>query len=420
MRNNASNSDAPSSWKRSLYLIWIAQCLVLTGSSFVFPFLPFYIQELGITEIKQVAVWAGMLQAAPSFSLVIAAPMWGVLADKFSKKLMLKRAMFSIFVILILSSLVRNVYQLFALRILQGFFAGSVSAANVLVASIIPRERSGYGLGLMQTAHFIGATIGPFLGGFAADIWGYRNSFLVSGIMVLTGFFLIHFWIQDPPKEPRNTTQSTLSPETIQNQQTWAFTFAFLLVILLLVKVSFTIVTPIVPLFIKKIAASTRYIATTAGAIIAASGFAGMISAIAIGKVSDRGNHRQLLFLLLLVAGIFTLLSAMAKNPAQFLLFRVGAGFATGGIMPLINSNINLGTSRDKIGKSFGIASSISAIGTGFGPLIGGAIVSILSMEATFLFGGSMLILTAISSTFLLKNLPGGNDLMIKIGQEGN
>jgi DHA1 family multidrug resistance protein-like MFS transporter len=395
-------------WQQSLYLIWIAETLVLTGISFIFPFMPFYVQELGISDVQQVAVWTGLLQSSTSFALVLAAPIWGILADKFSRKLMLERAMVSIFIILALSSLVRNIYQLLILRILQGFFTGSVSAANVLVASTIPKEKSGYGLGLIQTAIFIGAMIGPFFGGFAADLWGYRNSFLVAGMMSLIAFFIIHFWVEEPSRETAEN-ENNVGNNIVQTQQSWAFTFAFLLVTLLLVQISLTIISPIVPLFIKKISLSTRYIATTTGSIIAASGFAAMLSAITIGKISDHSDHRTLLFTLLLTSGLFTIISAAARNPSQFLLIRMGAGFAAGGIMPLVNSNLNLGTSRNKIGRTFGIASSISAIGTGFGPLIGGAFVSIFSLESTFIFSGIMLILTAITSTFLLRNLPGGS-----------
>ncbi|MFA5646180.1 MAG: MFS transporter [Candidatus Ratteibacteria bacterium] len=405
--NISAFRDIPR-WKQALYLIWIAESLVLTGISFILPFMPFYVQELGISDVKQVAVWTGLLQSASPLALVLAAPIWGILADKFSRKLMLERAMIFVFIVLVLSALVRNVYQFLILRIIQGFFTGTITAANVLVASTIPREKSGYGLGLIQTAIFIGAMIGPFFGGFAADLWGYRNSFLVAGIMSLIAFFIIHFWVEEPPREP-GENKNNGGNNLLQTQQSWAFTFAFLLITLLLVQISVTIVSPIIPLFIKKISLSTRYIATTAGSIIAASGFAAMLSAITIGKISDHSDHRKLLFALLLVSGFFTIISAAARNPSQFLLIRMGAGFAAGGIMPLVNSNINLGTSRNKIGRTFGIASSISAIGTGFGPLIGGAIVSIFSLESTFIFSGIMLMLTAVTSTFLLRNLPGGS-----------
>ena len=51
-------------WRRTLYTIWITEFIAILGFSFVAPFIPYYIQELGVTGRKEVALWAGSASAS--------------------------------------------------------------------------------------------------------------------------------------------------------------------------------------------------------------------------------------------------------------------------------------------------------------------------------------------------------------------
>ena len=130
-------------WKRNLYVIWVAELVAIAGFSFVFPFLPYYIQELGVTELHQVELWAGVLMAAQAIPMAIFSPIWGSLADRYGRKIMVERAMFGSAVVITAMGFVQNVEQLLILRIIQGTLTGTVAAATTLVASSAPRERAG-------------------------------------------------------------------------------------------------------------------------------------------------------------------------------------------------------------------------------------------------------------------------------------
>jgi DHA1 family multidrug resistance protein-like MFS transporter len=39
-------------WRRNLAVLWICQVLSLMGFSFALPFMPLYIQEMGITDFE--------------------------------------------------------------------------------------------------------------------------------------------------------------------------------------------------------------------------------------------------------------------------------------------------------------------------------------------------------------------------------
>ncbi len=90
-------------WRRTLYTIWLTEFIAVLGFNFVLPFIPYYIQELGVTGQQQVALWAGLATSLMSLGFAIMAPIWGTLADQHGRKLMVERAMFGGAVILRLS-----------------------------------------------------------------------------------------------------------------------------------------------------------------------------------------------------------------------------------------------------------------------------------------------------------------------------
>ena len=86
---------------------------------------------------------------------------------------------------------------LILLRLVQGALCGSVSAAQTLVATHTPEEHSGFALGSLNSAVFSGALTGAFIGGFAAEYFGYRTAFLISGFLMLIPFLLVLFGVHE-------------------------------------------------------------------------------------------------------------------------------------------------------------------------------------------------------------------------------
>jgi len=168
-----------------------SQLVTQTAFTLGLPFLPLYIQSLGVRDPQTAALWAGASATASGVAMAVMAPVWGRLADRFGAKAMVLRATFGGVVVVGAMGLVGGPVPLLLLRLLQGLLTGTVSASNTLVASTIPERRLGFGMGLMQTAVFAGAAGGPLIGGFIADALGFRVPFavtaallLVSGVMV--------------------------------------------------------------------------------------------------------------------------------------------------------------------------------------------------------------------------------------------
>jgi len=184
-------------WRKNLYASWIAEMIAITGFNFVMPFMPFYIQELGITDVGKAAQWAGILTGVPAIVMTIFSPIWGSLADIYGRKIMVERAMFGGAISIFFMASVVNVYQLLFFRILQAALTGTVAACIALVSSSSPSHKMGYSLGLMQTAIFTGTCIGPLLGGVIADNFGYRNSFHITAMLLFIAGLLVFFLVKE-------------------------------------------------------------------------------------------------------------------------------------------------------------------------------------------------------------------------------
>ena len=113
-----------TSWRRTLAIMFVAQLFSAVGFSIIFPFLPLYIADLGTTTGLSIEFWSGMVFSSQAITMMIASPIWGTMADRYGRKLMVERAMFGGAVIVLLMAFVQSAEQLVLLRAIQGFITG--------------------------------------------------------------------------------------------------------------------------------------------------------------------------------------------------------------------------------------------------------------------------------------------------------
>lgn len=152
--SRSGSGSARISWRRNLYALWISQLLSVMGFSLRVPFLPFFLGDLGIDSTETQALWSGIIMSAGAGVMAITAPIWGSLADRYGRKPMLMRAQFSAFFTIGMMVFATQAWHLLGLRLIEGALAGTVTAATALVATSMPKERLGFGLGMIQTAVF--------------------------------------------------------------------------------------------------------------------------------------------------------------------------------------------------------------------------------------------------------------------------
>jgi DHA1 family multidrug resistance protein-like MFS transporter len=391
--NAGEGADASSSWRSTLSVMFVAQLLSIVGFSFVLPFIPFYIREIGVTDEKLVPVWAGILGAAASLTMTIFSPIWGWVSDRYGRKPMVERAMFAGAVLTMAMGMVGNVYQLLFLRLLSGAFTGTISASISLVSSVLPVARLGFGLGLMQVAVFSGMSLGPWIGGMIADAVGYRLTFIAGGVMLHVGGLLVL------TKAKENFTRpSTASlKRTGSMRALFAFPgFVSLMVVFFLFHFSIQLAIPILPLFIEQVGNLKTGVASTTGLLIGVTGATASISAVAIGYLSDRIGHKRVLILNLFITAVMWAAHALARSIAQLLIIRTVFGLAAGGNLPTMNVMVGKLTTKETYGKAYGLMASMTSLGMTLGPLAGGFMASHIGFRWPFVAVSLLLSLVVI------------------------
>jgi len=387
------DTEGTSLWRSTLYVMFVAQLLSIVGFSFVLPFIPFYIREIGVTDEKLVPVWAGILGAASSLTMTIFSPIWGWLSDRYGRKLMVERAMFAGAVITMVMGMVGNVYQLLVLRLLTGAFTGTISASISLVSSVLPGAKLGFGLGLMQVAVFLGMTLGPWIGGMIADIVGYRLTFIAGGAILLMGGILVMTGAKEKFVRP---SAASLKQSGSMRAIIALPGFASLMAVFFLFNFSIHIAIPILPLFIEQVGNLKTRVASTTGLMFAVTGATASISAAGIGYLSDRKGHKRVLVINLLITGIMWIAHALAQSIQQLLVIRIIFGLAAGGNLPTMNALVGKLTPRESYGKAYGLTASMASLGMTVGPLAGGIMASYMGFRWPFVVVSLLLSLVVI------------------------
>lgn len=312
---------------------------------------------------------------------------------------MVERAMFAGALLLVLMGAVSNVYQLLALRILQGALTGTISASVALVSSVTPSERTGFSLGLMQSAAFVGGSAGPLLGGPLADALGYRAPFYISAALVLAGGILVLLAAKEkfiPGEVGKNHPASLLSVISARG-------FYTVMSIVFLVQFASTMLGPIIPLFTEKIMKAKTGVAASAGLVVAASGITAALSATLIGRSANKIGYKRVLVACALFAGLLCIPQALSRSIPDLLFSRLIFGLALGGITPTINALVCAIVPCESYGKAFGITASVTCAGWAAGPITGGETASRFGYEFPFLLTGALFIAAAIFALFRIR-----------------
>jgi DHA1 family multidrug resistance protein-like MFS transporter len=376
------------SWKKILYISW---CIIFfhgVGMAMLIPFLPLYLKELGITNVRALSVWSGIIIGATPLAAGMLAPFWGTLSDKYGRKPLILRSTFGISIFVFLISQATDVYQLLFLRIMHGICGGVMPAFTALVAFNLPKDKTGEGLGMLQSAVFSGNIIGPFIGGLLADWLGYRELFLVISFFTLVAGIATLIFIHEPRRDPAkmratvaHNIKLVMSTPNLRMVAVSIFTIQFALFI----------VQPVLPLFIASLSGKNDS-ATMVGLVFSVTGLTTLLFAPYWGKAGDRKGHKTILSQSLIFAGLAFFPQALVTAAYQLLPLRAVLGFFIAGIVPSTQTMIVKNTTDEQRGGVLGITHSVHACGHALGPLVGGIIGAVFGYRSVIMLTSLLLI----------------------------
>ena len=368
------------SWKENLRVAWFGSFLTGASISLVVPFMPIFVEQLGI-EGDQVAFYAGLAISVSAVSAALVSPIWGILADKYGRKPMMIRAGLAMTITMGGLAFVPNIYWLIFLRLLNGVFTGFVPNATALIASQVPKDKSGYALGTLSTGVVAGTLTGPFVGGLIAEIFGIRNVFLLVGGFLFLAALLTIFFIKEDfqpiTKEKAIPTKELLG--SIKHSHLLISLFLTTFVI----QFSAQSIGPILALYVRDLG-QTENLLFVSGLIVSSMGFSSMMSAGVMGKLGDKvGNHR-LLVAAQIYSVIIYLLCAHATSPIQLGLYRFLFGLGTGALIPGVNALLSKMTPKVGISRIFAFNQVFFYLGGVVGPMTGSAVAGQFGYHSVF------------------------------------
>lgn len=390
--DNNSHLDHHPSWRMTLFVMFMAQFLTGIGFSFVFPFLPFYFRQLGVETDAAVYEWMGWSSFVFGITMAVSAPVWGVVADRYGRKIMVLRSMIAGAIILGLMGFATSPWHLLILRFFQGMATGTVAASITLVSSVTPSANLGFSMGIMQTSLMLGHAAGPFFGGLLADRFGFRIPCFCATFLLLLGTLLVITGAKES-FEPAHSNNR----EALNNMKNVVTTYGFpiILMIYFMVYVIRTMIIPVLPFYIEDVSGTADKVATLTGTFVGVQGLLSGLSAAFLGNISDRIGPSKVLIASLLFAGLSAIPMAFAHNTTELFVELSFMGLAAGGVIPAANMMVTNSVGKRKVGSAFGLTAGVTCLGIGIGPLFGGYIASVIDPSVAFMVMGLSSLLIA-------------------------
>lgn len=372
------------SWKVNLISVWFGCFFTGLAISQILPFLPLYISQLGVTSHEALSMWSGLTFSVTFLISAIVSPLWGSLADRKGRKLMLLRASLGMAIAILLQAFATNVWQLFLLRGIMGLTSGYIPNAMALVASQVPRERSGWALSTLATAQISGVIGGPLMGGFIADHVGLRPVFFITAMLLVVSFMVTLFLIKEGVR-PTLKKSERLSGKAVFASLPYPALVISLFFTTLVIQLCNGSISPILALFIKSMAPDSQNIAFLSGLIASVPGVSALISAPRLGKLGDRIGTERILMATLICAVVLFFAMSWVKTPFQLGVLRFLLGFADGAMLPAVQTLLVKYSSDQITGRIFGYNQSFMYLGNVAGPLMGATVSAMAGFRWVFI-----------------------------------
>lgn len=390
------------SWKVNLISVWFGCFFTGLAISQILPFLPLYISQLGVSSHEALSMWSGLTFSITFLISAIVSPLWGSLADRKGRKLMLLRASLGMAIAILLQAFATNVWQLFLLRGIMGLTSGYIPNAMALVASQVPRERSGWALSTLATAQISGVIGGPLMGGFIADHVGLRPVFFITAMLLMVSFLVTFFLIKEGVR-PTLKKSERLSGRAVFASLPYPALVISLFFTTLVIQLCNGSISPILALFIKSMAPDSNNIAFLSGFIASVPGISALISAPRLGKLGDRIGTERILMATLICAVVLFFAMSWVTTPFQLGVLRFLLGFADGAMLPAVQTLLVKYSSEQITGRIFGYNQSFMYLGNVAGPLMGATVSAMAGFRWVFIATAVIVLINIVQLLLTLR-----------------
>ncbi len=395
-------SPRPIAWKGAL-LVFCLDWLLMSGSyTLMFPFLPVYLRnDLGCPD-EDLTFWSSACFSVQFVFSALLSPFWGRIADSFGRKPMLLRASSMLAASYFICMIVQTPFQLFLARIFMGFACGITPVILSMNSDIVPKNKLGFSMGLLQSMNILGSVVGPLAGGAIAQYLSVRLTFAITTTALTVVTLVSLVFIHEPPRAAApSPAKGAHGGGALSVLRQWPVLCVLLAAAagMMIMMLPVSILTP----YIVSLSHGSSHGIVLSGAVFSLYGIAGALTSPLWGTLGQRRGFFNVLVIAMLLSALASALQALPDSVAAFAIANFIAGVCLAGIVPMVNALLVRATRPGERTAAFGLLYSFSELGSGSGPMVGGLIAAAISPRATFACSAVMLALAALA---LLKLAP--------------
>ena len=344
--------------RQNLRVLFAAGLLFWAGLAAHLPTLPLYIQAAGANEQM-----VGIVMGSFAIGLLVSRQWLARLADSRGRRLVLLIGMAAVALAPLGYLLTQDLRLLIAIRAVHGIsIAAFALAYSALVVDFSPPQHRGELIGYMSLVNPIGLALGPAIGGFVQEWFGFGPMFLAAAGMGLVGL------VCTASVRESSATQRGTAPAT---SQFWSLLLDPRIrvpaIILLLIGLTFGTLSTFVPLYIKSVGVSLN-----TGLFYTAAAAASFAIRLAVGPASDRYGRGPFISLSLVFYTLSMLLLWRAQDAATFLVAGAIEGAGSGTLIPMMAALMADRSQPNERGRTFGVCMVGFDVGIALaGPVLG-------------------------------------------------
>lgn len=387
---SSSGELTPKDIHRTIYASVLGAALIGGCATLSFPFLSIYLYELGATDAN-ISFWLAIASSSTFMAGAFIMPVWGALADKYGRKIIILRSAASLCIAYLIQAFVMTPLELVIGRTLQGLSFGFIPITLALLTEISGPHAS-TATGLLLSGRSAGTVLGPFIGGLLAHFINIRAIFIVASVLEIFAFIIVIKFVKEPPHHMKEAAKDAKAPGLLDSFRRLSHNRKFLSLLALMIvnQAALLLINPIISLHVMHLTGSMDNAAMLSGIMLGAAGFASVIGGTFWGRFSERHGPIEAMVITFTGDALFSFLQYLAPNTITFGLSLFCFGFFVIGGATSITGAIPSIIDDDNMGSAYGLNATAMNIGNFTGPLLGGLIGSLFSIDSVFLFSATI------------------------------
>lgn len=352
---------------------------------------PLYLRELHVPA-AQVPVWIAAMSSLGWILALPLAPFWGVIADRYSRKLVIVRSAIVEALIFAGWALSTRPWMVLAFMSLNGFVLGNTGVMLAVQASTTPRQRLAVAVGIVGAGSPAGRAIGPFLGSLLVHHVDVRGMLLfdaaLSALMAVLLTVLMRAGDHVRPDDVRvlSLLRGALA-EIMSRPLLWRLFLATAVS-----QIGLWTILPYVPIYIARLAPGDTV--TAVGVVLSTVGLGQAIASPLWGVAIPRFGHVAVLNLTSIGSAVALAIVGFSHWLPIFGLALLANGIFAAAILTASMAVMSATVSAERRGAVLGQILFPFYIGGVIGPLIGAAA-----------FGAGQAVVFGIAAVFSLSPL---------------